>query len=212
MILDRCDISCNLTFRPHAHLRRAARDSAKVTVRKVLCWGAGRAHAWRRSLRAGGLWRMAPGTQSWAQTQALGCASARPGARCPSAQTQPAQGRNACYFFNPHVHAADRPIARASVEQRWACPCLSSSVMNFSAIDWSQAPANARWWAIDGDGHAYWYCTPQIANSTTFWFASRHPAPSFGYARDFRLSLQERPAAAEDTAPVRAAAGRLLRR
>ncbi|MDR0258392.1 MAG: hypothetical protein LBI76_01175 [Comamonas sp.] len=84
--------------------------------------------------------------------------------------------------------------------------------MNFSAIDWNQAPANARWWDIDGDGHAYWYCMPQIANSTTFWFSSRHPAPSFGYARDFRMSLQERPRAVEDSAPVRATAGRLLRR
>lgn len=83
--------------------------------------------------------------------------------------------------------------------------------MNYS-IDWNLAPQHARWWAIDGDGHAYWYCAPQMAAATTFWFSARHPAPSFGYARDYRMSLQERPPAAEDTEPARAAAGRLLRR
>jgi len=98
------------------------------------------------------------------------------------------------------------------LQRRWARHFFyMSSVMKFSAIDWNQAPANARWWAMDGDGHAYWYCTPQIASATTFWFAARHPAPSFGYARDFRLSLQERPAAADD-APALAAAARMLRR
>jgi hypothetical protein len=89
---------------------------------------------------------------------------------------------------------------------------FTSSTMNFSSIDWSQAPEDARWWAMDGDGHAYWYCRPQIAAATTFWFAARHPAPSFGYARDFRQSLQARPAPAEESAPARAAASRLLRR
>ncbi len=89
-----------------------------------------------------------------------------------------------------------------------------NSVMKTLAIDWNQAPENARWWAIDGDGHAYWYCMPQIATATTFWFSARQPAPSFGYARDFRVSLQERPAAPDvpGGAPVQAAAARLLRR
>ncbi|MEF9962854.1 MAG: hypothetical protein RR779_00720 [Comamonas sp.] len=84
--------------------------------------------------------------------------------------------------------------------------------MKFSAIDWNLAPEEARWWAIDGDGHAYWYCMPQIAAATTFWYPSRHPAPSFGYARDFRLSLQERPPVVEHAAPARAAAAALLGR
>ncbi|QMV71875.1 hypothetical protein HS961_02955 [Comamonas piscis] len=86
--------------------------------------------------------------------------------------------------------------------------------MKMTAIDWNQAPENARWWAIDGDGHAYWYCMPQIATATTFWFSARQPAPSFGYARDFRVSLQERPPAVDVSypAPVQVAAARLLRR
>ena len=83
-----------------------------------------------------------------------------------------------------------------------------SSVMKFSAIDWNQAPANARWWAMDGDGHAYWYCMLQIAAATTFWFSARQTAPSF------RASLQERPPAPElhSPAPVQAAVACLLRR
>ncbi|WP_133858199.1 hypothetical protein [Comamonas sp. JUb58] len=84
--------------------------------------------------------------------------------------------------------------------------------MKLSAIDWSQAPEEAHWWAIDGDGHAYWYCSPQIAAATTFWFSSREPAPSFGYARDYRVSLQERPPRVEEAAPARDAAARLLTR
>lgn len=85
--------------------------------------------------------------------------------------------------------------------------------MKMSAIDWNQAPEDAHWWAMDGDGHAYWYCRPQIAAATTFWYSSRLPAPSFGYARGFRMSLQERPSLANAVASekqVLEAAARLM--
>lgn len=141
--------------------------------------------------------------------------------RCLYAPAAAARGACVAASFRMPMAASltgDKAQARLPVEASGAAAALNttlffyvSSVMKFSAIDWNQAPANARWWAMDGDGHAYWYCTPQIASATTFWFAARHPAPSFGYARDFRLSLQERPAAADD-APALAAAARMLRR
>lgn len=60
-------------------------------------------------------------------------------------------------------------------------------------VDWKQAPRNARWWAVDANGQAHWYCTPNVAAFTDFWFAESEPAPSFGFTGDWRASLVERP-------------------
>jgi hypothetical protein len=66
-------------------------------------------------------------------------------------------------------------------------------------IDWSKAPRNARWWAIDADGHAHWFCGPDVAAFTDFWFSVPVDAPTFAFAGDWRKSLVERP----DEAPPR---------
>lgn len=68
----------------------------------------------------------------------------------------------------------------------------SDAVSTTPKIDWSLAPANARWWAIDEDGAAYWYCAPRVAALTSFWFCDQIPAPAFDYAGDWRKSLAER--------------------
>ena len=59
-------------------------------------------------------------------------------------------------------------------------------------VDWSLAPAHARWWAVDEDGRAHWYCMPDIAHMSSFWFSDQIPAPTFGFAGDWRISLVER--------------------
>jgi len=61
-------------------------------------------------------------------------------------------------------------------------------------IDWSQAPKDARWWAMDADGNANWFATPNVASFTDFWYSEPIPAPTFGYVGDWRESLVERPA------------------
>lgn len=60
-------------------------------------------------------------------------------------------------------------------------------------IDWKKVPKSARWWAIDADGRAYWYCAPNVAAFTDFWFSEPVDAPAFGFEGDWRTSLQERP-------------------
>lgn len=60
-------------------------------------------------------------------------------------------------------------------------------------IDWQQAPRLARWWAIDANGNAHWFCEPDVAARTDFWFAEPIDAPDFDYAGDWRRSLRERP-------------------
>ncbi|MBS1180408.1 MAG: bacteriophage protein [Proteobacteria bacterium] len=60
-------------------------------------------------------------------------------------------------------------------------------------INWKQAPRKARWWAVDQDGQAHWYCAPDVAPFTAFWFAASEPAPTFGFSGDWRESLTERP-------------------
>jgi hypothetical protein len=60
-------------------------------------------------------------------------------------------------------------------------------------IDWTQAPKDARWWAIDEDGNAHWFLAPNVAPFTNFWFSEPVPAPDFGYKGDWKLSLTERP-------------------
>lgn len=65
-------------------------------------------------------------------------------------------------------------------------------------IDWKKAPKLARWWAVDGDGKAHWYCAPNVAAFTDFWFQESHEAPIFGFTGDWRKSLVERPASPID--------------
>ncbi|OJT98527.1 MAG: hypothetical protein BGN83_20245 [Rhizobium sp. 63-7] len=60
-------------------------------------------------------------------------------------------------------------------------------------INWKTAPKGARWWAMDADGRAYWYCAPNVAAFTHFWFAEPIPAPTFDFSGDWRQSLVERP-------------------
>ncbi|GAA0907557.1 hypothetical protein GCM10009552_15640 [Rothia nasimurium] len=64
--------------------------------------------------------------------------------------------------------------------------------MPHPAVDWSQAPKLARWWAMDSDGHVHWFLAPDVAPFTNFWFSEPVPAPDFGYAGDYRESLTER--------------------
>lgn len=59
-------------------------------------------------------------------------------------------------------------------------------------IDWSKAPENARWWAMDKNGEAHWFCAPDAVAFTDFWFSEPVPAPSFGYTGDWKKSLVER--------------------
>jgi hypothetical protein len=59
-------------------------------------------------------------------------------------------------------------------------------------VDWDLAPAHARWWAVDEDGKAHWYCAPNTSHLSSFWFADQIAAPTFGFAGDWRESLVER--------------------
>ncbi len=61
-------------------------------------------------------------------------------------------------------------------------------------IDWKLAPKNARWWGVDANGEAHWFCEPDISAFTDFWFSEPVIAPSFGFIGDWRTSLTERPA------------------
>lgn len=45
---------------------------------------------------------------------------------------------------------------------------------------------------MDANGQAYWYCAPDIAAVTDFWFSEPLEAPTFGYTGDWRKSLTER--------------------
>ncbi|MEP3428856.1 MAG: hypothetical protein ABJN98_09270 [Roseibium sp.] len=62
-----------------------------------------------------------------------------------------------------------------------------------SKVDWNQAPKNAVWWAVDADGKANWFCEPDVAAFTDFWFQEPKPAPDFGFDGDWRESLVKRP-------------------
>jgi hypothetical protein len=60
-------------------------------------------------------------------------------------------------------------------------------------VDWKKAPKNAQWWAVDANGEAHWFCAPDIAAFTDFWFSEPMPAPLFDFEGDWRQSLVERP-------------------
>lgn len=64
--------------------------------------------------------------------------------------------------------------------------------MAFDKVDWKHAPKLARWWAVDADGKAHWYCVPDVAPFTTFWLSAEISAPDFGYSGDYKKSLTER--------------------
>ncbi|MCW5711307.1 hypothetical protein [Shinella sp.] len=68
-------------------------------------------------------------------------------------------------------------------------------------INWKAAPRKARWWAMDADGKAHWYCAPDVAAFTTFWYCEMLPAPDFGFAGDWRKSPVERPGQEEPRRP-----------
>jgi hypothetical protein len=61
-------------------------------------------------------------------------------------------------------------------------------------VDWKIAPKNARWWAVDATGDAYWFMAPDIKPFTDFWFTDQARAPLFDYEGDWRESLTTRPA------------------
>lgn len=65
--------------------------------------------------------------------------------------------------------------------------------MGHVSVDWSQAPDEARWWAIDGEGYAYWFCMPVAADFSQSWVQENFEAPEFGYTGDWRQSLTQRP-------------------
>lgn len=63
----------------------------------------------------------------------------------------------------------------------------------YEYVDWSKAPKLAWWWAIDGNGEAFWFCEPNVVAFTDFWFSEPIPAPDFGFLGDYKNSLTERP-------------------
>ena len=70
-------------------------------------------------------------------------------------------------------------------------------------VDWKKAPKGARWWAVDADGQAHWFCAPDVAPFTDFWFSEPVPAPDFGFVGDWRQSLVERPTASGEISTFR---------
>jgi hypothetical protein len=39
-----------------------------------------------------------------------------------------------------------------------------------SGVDWKAALKNAIWWAVDEDGTAHWFKSPNVVPFTAFWF------------------------------------------
>jgi hypothetical protein len=62
-----------------------------------------------------------------------------------------------------------------------------------NGVNWKAAPKNARWWAVDADGTAHWFNSPNVVPFTAFWFVDQETAPLFGYDGDWRESLTARP-------------------
>lgn len=75
-----------------------------------------------------------------------------------------------------------------------SCPIVTPR--SFKGVDWKQAPKLAQWWAVDKDGVAHWFCRPNVAAFTEFWYAESVIAPDFDYDGDWRDSLTERPGTA----------------
>jgi hypothetical protein len=62
-----------------------------------------------------------------------------------------------------------------------------------AGADWNAAPKDVFWWAVDADGSARWFKSPEVAPFATFWFADEERAPLFGYTGEWRESLTMRP-------------------
>lgn len=76
----------------------------------------------------------------------------------------------------------DEPNPTVKFEQK-----DQSAEINEPAIDWSQAPEWANWWAMDMNKEANWYDTkPSIMEGIA-------NAPSFNYTGPWETSLRERP-------------------
>ncbi len=60
-------------------------------------------------------------------------------------------------------------------------------------VDWKSAPKTAQWWAVDANGEAHWFKSPNVAPFTDFWFTDSEKASLFGYEGDWRESLTRRP-------------------
>ena len=79
------------------------------------------------------------------------------------------------------------------------CGKIKSDIEEEWQPDWSQAPAWANWWAMDGNGDSYWHsCVDEpfvsesiveIANPQGHTF----DAPTFNYQGNWQDSLRERP-------------------
>ncbi|MER1968521.1 hypothetical protein [Castellaniella sp. GW247-6E4] len=65
--------------------------------------------------------------------------------------------------------------------------------MSYDKVDWSEAPESARWWAVDGEGYASWYCEPRVDDFTLSWVQEDFDAPDFGYTGNWQESLTKRP-------------------
>ena len=50
-------------------------------------------------------------------------------------------------------------------------------------VDWKAAPKTAQGWAVDADGGAHSFNSPNVAPFTDFWLAESEKAPSLGYGR-----------------------------
>ena len=53
-----------------------------------------------------------------------------------------------------------------------------------NGVDWTKAPKNAFWWAVDENGKAHWFKGPDIVPHTKFWFMDEEKAPLLGYEGD----------------------------
>jgi hypothetical protein len=47
-----------------------------------------------------------------------------------------------------------------------------------AGVDWKAAPKTAQWWAVDSDGTAHWFKSPNVAPFTLFWYTESKRASS----------------------------------
>ena len=80
--------------------------------------------------------------------------------------------------------------------------------------DWSDAPSWAQWWAVDGDGHAYWYAAEPTYNAQCdtwqvksgpwwIWYSQgttfeEDRSVRSGQGIDYRQTLRSRPEVQND--------------
>lgn len=103
--------------------------------------------------------------------------------------SQPAHNRR----ITDRMGLGDKNVYATSVIYHFAEPSARMKASNFAGVDWALAPKLARWWAVDADGQAHWFCLPNVAAFTAFWYSEPLLAPDFGFAGDWRESLVERP-------------------